>query len=306
MTKTFEGARNFPSAADDKALAERSQAHEALLASPAYRLAYDDPDLMLRDELRPMRLMLELSKPELLMAEHGIEHTVVLFGSARICDPHIAEMTLQELRSSELQESARNEQYLQALRAAERAVELAQYYAQARELARMVSERSRDFALNGFACLHVMTGGGPGIMEAANRGALDASGKTVGLNIVLPHEQHPNRYITPDLCFRFHYFAVRKMHFLMRARAVVVFPGGYGTLDELFETLTLLQTGKIRPLPLILIGESFWRRLINFDFLLEQGLISRSDLQLFKFAESAEEAWQLIATQLANGYESTV
>ena len=290
--------RNFPSAADDAERARQSRAHAELLTSASYRLAYDDQDFMLRDEMRPMRLMLELSKPELVMSEHGIDHTVVMFGSSRVCDLERAQAEVAQLECECQLNDVPNPMLDQALKKARTALEYAQYYEQARKLAGMISARSQDFAVNGFKCLHVITGGGPGIMEAANRGAKEAGGKTVGLNIVLPHEQHPNAYIDPELCFRFHYFAMRKMHFLMRARAIIAFPGGFGTLDELFETLTLVQTQKIRPLPILLFGEQFWRKLINFDFLLDQGLIDAADLDSFCFVETAEEAWQKIAEGL--------
>jgi uncharacterized protein (TIGR00730 family) len=234
------------------------------------------------------------------MNEYGLEHAVVMFGSARVTDLEHAEQALSRLEC----ECERGNADAEQVRRARIAVEHAHHYEQARTLARYVSERSRDFGVNGFASLHVMTGGGPGIMEAANRGAHEAGGKTVGLNIVLPHEQNPNQYIDPALCFRFHYFAIRKMHFLMRARAIVVFPGGFGTLDELFETLTLMQTGKSRKMPLILVGESFWRQLINFDFLVDQGMVTRADLSLMQFAETADEAWQLIARHLESASAS--
>lgn len=298
INKSAACARNFPSAADDVELAQKSRAHAELMASASYRLAYDDRDFMLRDEMRPMRLMLELSKPDLVMSEQGIDHTVVMFGSSRVYDLARAEAEVAQLECECQADDGQNELLAAELRKAKIALEYAYYYEQARKLASMISERSRDFAVNGFKCLHVITGGGPGIMEAANRGAKEAGGKTVGLNIVLPHEQHPNAYIDPELCFRFHYFAMRKMHFLMRARAIIAFPGGFGTLDELFETLTLVQTQKIRPLPIILFGEQFWRRLINFDFMLDQGLIDAADLDSFCFVETAEEAWQKIVAGL--------
>jgi uncharacterized protein (TIGR00730 family) len=236
--------------------------------SPAYRLAFADPDFMMRDELRPVRLQLELLKPELMMSEYGIESTIVLFGGARIPDP------------------ARKERA-----ATETLAELSCHYDEARRLARIMTERS---IASGHRQDVIVTGGGPGVMEAGNRGAAEAGGVSIGLNIVLPHEQVPNRYVTPDLCFNFHYFGIRKMHFLMRARAVVVFPGGFGTLDELFETLTLVQTGRMRRVPLILFGEDFWRRIVNWEALAEAGTIAAEDLTLFRFVETAEEAVELI------------
>ncbi len=232
--------------------------------SPAYRLAFNDPDFLCRDELRPVRLQLELLKPEMLMESYGIESTVVLFGGARIPSP------------------------AQKDKAATRTLaELSKYYDEAREFARLITLRSKG---NGRHEHVIVTGGGPGVMEAGNRGAEDAGGVSIGLNIVLPHEQSPNEYVTPDLCFNFHYFAVRKMHFLMRAKALAVFPGGFGTMDELFETLTLIQTGRMEKIPVLLFGEAFWTRIINWDALAEAGTISRDDLDLFRFVETAQEA----------------
>ncbi len=232
--------------------------------SPAYRLAFADPDFLLRDELRPVRLQLELLKPELMMAEYGVTSTVVLFGGARIPEPA-------------QKDSARSETL----------AGLSHYYDVAREFARLVTLRS---ARNGHREDVIVTGGGPGVMEAGNRGAADAGGVSVGLNIVLPHEQRPNDYVTPDLCFNFHYFAIRKMHFLMRAKAVAVFPGGFGTLDEMFESLTLIQTGRMKRVPFLLFGKAFWERLIDWEFLAEAGTIAAEDLDLFRYVETAEEA----------------
>ena len=234
--------------------------------SPAYRLAFADPDFLCREELRPVRLQLELLKPQLEMDERGIESTVVLFGGARIREPG-AEAKTETLR------------------------EMSRYYAEAREFARLITERSVETGCREHV---VVTGGGPGVMEAGNRGAEDAGGCSIGLNIVLPHEQEPNRHITPELCFNFHYFGIRKMHFLIRAEAIAVFPGGFGTMDELFETLTLIQTGRMEQVPVILFGESFWRGLINFDMLVEAGTISAEDLDLFRFVETAAEAMAVI------------
>ena len=234
--------------------------------SPAYRLAFADPDFLCRDELRPVRLQLELLKPQLEMDERGIESTVVMFGGARIPAPG------QAARSAALQDMSR-------------------YYEEAQKFARLVTERSVATG-----CTHdvVVTGGGPGVMEAGNRGASEAGGCSIGLNIVLPHEQVPNAYITPELCFNFHYFGIRKMHFLIRAKAVAVFPGGFGTLDELFESLTLIQTGRMEQVPVILFGERFWREVVNWDALAEAGTIARDDLDLFRFVETAEEAMAVI------------
>ncbi|MEM9318049.1 MAG: TIGR00730 family Rossman fold protein [Pseudomonadota bacterium] len=234
--------------------------------SPAYRLAFADPDFLCRPELRPVRLQLELLKPQMEMDERGIESTVVLFGGARIREPG-AEAKTQKLR------------------------EMSRYYDQAREFARLITERS---VTGGCRENVVVTGGGPGVMEAGNRGAADAGGCSIGLNIVLPHEQVPNEFITPELCFNFHYFGIRKMHFLIRARAIAVFPGGFGTMDELFESLTLIQTGRMDQVPVLLFGETFWRNLINFDALVEAGTISADDLDLFRFVETAQEALAVI------------
>lgn len=269
----------------------RSDAAEAPSHSEAYTLAYADPEFLLRDELRPVRLQLEYLKPELVQEAHGIEATVVIFGSARFVD---RETALSRLEDAErlLSDNPDSAEYQRQVRLAMTALENSSYYAEARKLGQMVTQHKNDV---GPCQLTVVTGGGPGIMEAANRGAFECGGKSIGLNIVLPAEQQPNPYITPDLCFQFHYFALRKMHFLMRARALVAFPGGFGTLDELFETLTLIQTGRSRPVPVILVGEVFWRKLINFDLLVELGTISEQDLCLFQFAETAEQAWEVIA-----------
>ncbi len=238
--------------------------------APAYRLAFDDADFLCRDELRPVRLQLELLKPEMLMAEYGIDSTVVLFGGARIPEPA-------------KKDTARTKTL----------AELSKYYAEAREFARLMTLRSKK---NGHRDDVIVTGGGPGVMEAGNRGARDAGGVSIGLNIVLPHEQAPNEYVTPELCFNFHYFAIRKMHFLMRARAMAVFPGGFGTLDELFETLTLIQTGRMKRVPILLFGEKFWRSIINWDALADAGTISADDLSLFRFVETAQAAVDAIDT----------
>ena len=232
--------------------------------APAYRLAFADNDFMCREELRPVRLQLELLKPQLVMDERGIESTIVLFGGARIPEP-----------------AKRDTARTPAL------AELSRYYEEARRFAFVMTERS--MASYGRENV-IVTGGGPGVMEAGNRGAHEAGGQSIGLNIVLPHEQAPNEYVTPDLCFNFHYFAIRKMHFLMRASAVCVFPGGFGTLDEMFEALTLIQTGRMRPVPFLLFGRAFWEKIINWQALAEAGTISADDLDLFHFVETAEEA----------------
>lgn len=275
-------ARNFPSARDEC---------EALTPHPnydgpgsAYELAFKDEAFLLRDEMRPVRLQLELLKPEVQLTEQGIKSTVVIFGSARIPPREVAEQRLADAEAS---------RDPQALRRARMQLDMSRYYEEARRLGQLITEAS---AARGEP-IYVVTGGGPGIMEAGNRGAYEAGGKSVGLNIVLPHEQRPNPYITPELCFRFHYFALRKMHFLMRSVALVCFPGGFGTLDELFETLTLIQTGKSRRRPILLFGREFWSRLINFDLLEETGMISPGDQRLFHYVETAEEAWALLEAE---------
>lgn len=264
--------------------------------SPSYRLAYDDLDFVMRDELRPVRLQLELLKPELTQKEHNIESTVVVFGSARIPD---ADEALARLQAAvEASNSKPFDEKLKAdLDAAKRDMQKARYYEEARKLGKLVTLEAEKLEQS----IVVVTGGGPGIMEAANRGAADAGGKSIGLNIVLPGEQKPNPYITPELCFQFHYFAIRKMHFLMRAIALVAFPGGYGTLDELFETLTLIQTRKVRQVPVILFGKAYWDKIINFDGLVEEGAISPCDRELVRYAENAEDAWAIIVESYNNG-----
>lgn len=237
-----------------------------------------------------MRLGLELLKPELIQAEQGIRSTIVVFGSSRLLEPALARQALEQA-TAESHASPLDPTLQQRIAVAERRLALARYYDIAREFGRLVSATCQ---LDGQCEYVIVTGGGPGIMEAANRGAADASAKSMGLNITLPHEQHPNPYITPDLCFQFRYFALRKMHFLLRARALVVFPGGFGTLDELFETLTLLQTGKTRNITIVLVGQAFWERLINWPLMVEEGLIAADDLALFHFAETAQQAWDLI------------
>jgi uncharacterized protein (TIGR00730 family) len=238
--------------------------------SPTYRLAFADDDFMLREELRPVRLQLELLKPEMVMDEAGIRSTIVLFGGARI-------------PAAENKDRARSP----AL------ADLSRYYEEARLFARKMTALSLQ---SGGHDDVIVTGGGPGVMEAGNRGAAEAGGKSIGLNIVLPHEQVPNPYVTPELCFNFHYFAIRKMHFLMRARAVCIFPGGFGTLDEMFECLTLIQTGRMGQVPVLLFGRTFWDKVINWETLADSGTISRDDLALFRYVETADEAIAAIDT----------
>lgn len=258
--------------------------------SPSYRLAFEDDDFLMRDELRPVRLQLELLKPELLQQDCGIRSTIVVFGGTRIPDRETAET---RLRNAELvaAENPNDKALARKVLIARRILDRSHYYEEARELGRLITAASRC----GDAYENVIvTGGGPGLMEAANRGAHDVGGKSIGLNIVLPKEQVPNPYVTPELSFQFHYFAIRKMHFLMRARALVVFPGGFGTLDELFETLTLIQTRKIDPVPILLIGKEYWQRVINFEVLVDEGTIDPEDIELFQFVDSARDAWEII------------
>ena len=279
----------FPSASDSIKDATLCVISEQTL-SESYKLAFDDSEFMLRDELRGVRLQLEIMKPELIQQDLGINSTVVIFGGSRIPDPETA---MKHVKEEEIQANREPLNDMAGLRVscAKSVLGKSHYYEEARELARLIT----DYCLKDDGCdLVVATGGGPGIMEAANRGAYEAGGKSIGLNIVLPHEQAPNEYITPELCFQFHYFAIRKMHFLMRARALVAFPGGYGTMDELFETLTLIQTKKIKPLPVILFGETFWNRVVDFDFLVSEGVIAPEDKNLFYCVEKADEAWKII------------
>ncbi len=253
------------------------------LQADAFRLAFADPEFLLRRETRGIRFQLELLKPDLAQQALGVANTIVVFGSARFCDPDEAQRRLEAARASG---------DTQALARAERDARNAAHYEQARRFGHLVAEHSHQLPEN--ERLFICTGGGPGIMEAANRGAHEAGALNVGLNIALPHEQHHNPYISPSLCFKFHYFALRKMHFMMRAKALVAFPGGFGTLDELFEILTLVQTGKSEAVPVVLFGSTFWQRLINFDLLVEEGMISPKDLALFKLVDTPEDAWEAI------------
>ena len=259
--------------------------------APSYRLAYKDDDFLGRPELRPVRLQLELLKPELLQQEEGISSTVVVFGSTRIREPKEAQATLDKALDN-ASHNPKDELAAVEVERARRLLANSRYYNEAREFARLVSATCQ---IEGKCDYVVVTGGGPGIMEAANRGAADAGGKSIGLGIVLPGESEPNPYITPSLSFQFHYFAIRKMHFLMRARALVAFPGGFGTMDELFETLTLLQTRKIDPVPVLLFGRSYWEKIIDFREMVMEGTISPRDLALFSYVETAQEAWDVIS-----------
>ena len=253
--------------------------------SEAYKLAFQDTDFLLRPDLRPVRFQLELLKPELLMNEANIASTFVFYGSARVPEPAKAQALLEAARTD------------WDRKVAERLIAKSKYYDEARKLAARVSRFPVDE--DGKRHFVVSSGGGPSFMEAANRGAHDEGKESIGLNIVLPHEQLPNGYVTPDLSFQFHYFALRKMHFLLRARAVAVFPGGFGTFDEMFELLTLIQTGKISPIPVLFYGKDFWNRVVNFEALCEEGVISPRDLKLFTYCESAEEAWDYVCRHYA-------
>ncbi len=286
MKKSVVLKSPFPTAGDDVSAASLTP-DTIQTRSPSYRLAYTDEDFLLRDELRPVRLQLELLKPDLLQEEHGIHSTIVIFGSSRIPDEKTALDRLE--KAKELAVATPTDSALaRRVKIAKRVLNNVKYYDEARKLGRLITEDSKQCELV------VITGGGPGIMEAANRGAVDAGGISIGLNIVLPFEQQPNSYITPELCFQFHYFAIRKMHFLKRARALVACPGGFGTLDELFETLTLIQTRKIKPVPIVLLGSEYWQRIINFEVMVEEGVIDEEDLALFQYVDTAEEAWQII------------
>ncbi|MBX3636984.1 MAG: LOG family protein [Rubrivivax sp.] len=272
--------RNFPTAEESAAAVKPVERYGG--ADSSYRLAFVDERFLLREELRPVRMQLELLKAEMIQREQHIESTIVIYGSSRIVAPDVAQARLQEARAGG---------DATAIRRAAAALEMSRYYDEARRFSQIVTQRSRTLDTP----IYVVTGGGPGIMEAGNRGAHDVGGRSIGLNIVLPHEQVPNPYITPELCFQFHYFGLRKMHFVMRSIALVCFPGGFGTLDELFETLTLVQTGKSRRRPILLFGREFWQRLIDLDYLVETGMIGPADPQLIRFVETAEEAWEVLA-----------
>ena len=272
---------------------------QRILNSPSFRSADKDVDFLARDGVRGVRLQIDYLKPELLLKENEIAHTIVVFGSTRICEPAAARRKVDALRAS-VAADPDNAELPRRLAIAERIHAKSRYYEVAREFGRLVGA-----ANNSARGPHtvVMTGGGPGMMEAANRGAFDAGAKSVGLNISLPHEQYPNPYVTPELCFTFHYFALRKLHFLLRAKALVAFPGGYGTFDELFEVLALIQARKIKPMPVVLVGEAFWRRAVDMDFLVDEGVIDPEDRDLFWYAETAQEIWSGILLHRA-GYHS--
>ncbi len=265
---------------------ERDALIREIKEGASYRLAYEDLDFLTSDDLRPLRLQLELLKPERYLRQHNIHSTIVVFGSARLLPPAQARARLAGLEERNAAQPG-DPALMAEIAQARKQLEYTRYYEEARRFAEIVSrhfqqQQRRDFV--------VVTGGGPGIMEAANRGAHDAGARSIGLNITLPHEQAPNPYVSPELCFRFRYFGLRKMHFMLRAKALVAFPGGYGTLDELFETLTLVQTGKVKRMPIVLVGERFWRRAIDFEFLVEEGVIGQHDIALFKIVDTAEQA----------------
>jgi uncharacterized protein (TIGR00730 family) len=279
MTDPVPPKRIFPEAKVD-AKSARHVPSSPQTESEAYKLAFQDIDFLLREDLRPVRLQLELLKPELLMNEAKIGSTFVFYGSARIPEPSLADALV----------AGATDDRQRAI--AERLKAKSLFYDVARELAQLASSCGCDE--DGKRHFVVCSGGGPSVMEAANRGAIDVGAESIGLNIVLPHEQLPNRYVTPDLSFQFHYFALRKMHFLLRARAVAVFPGGFGTFDEFFELLTLIQTGKVRPLPVLLFGKEFWTKVVNFEALVDEGVIAPHDLDIFHWCEDAKEAWNFV------------
>jgi uncharacterized protein (TIGR00730 family) len=259
----------------------------AIMKSPSYRQADQDIDFLARYATRGVRLHIDYAKAEASLEQQGVRHTIVVLGSTRVPEPVSAAAKVAHLEER-LADAPRDRRLKQRLLIASRILEKSRYYDVAREFGRLVGAPS---ARDGDCRLLLMTGGGPGMMEAANRGAYDVGGRSIGLNISLPHEQFPNPYVTPGLCFRFHYFALRKLHFLLRTKALVAFPGGYGTLDELFETLTLIQTRKIKPVPVVLVGEEYWHRAVDIDFLAEEGVIDEEDRELFWYAETAQQIW---------------
>ena len=274
---------------------------EQIIHSDTYRLAHQDLDLLNSSSMRGVRMLLEISKPEISLEEAGITSTIIVFGGARLEEKSAAEAKLKEA-IKELDSNPASTQWKRKVSQARKILELSSYYDAAREFAFLASHFGQTGSTSGPSCSShvIVTGGGPGIMEAANRGAFDAGCRSIGLNIELPHEQHPNPYITPNLCFNFNYFALRKFHFVMRAVGAVLFPGGYGTLDELFELLTLRQVGTQHAMPIILFGKDYWSRLIDFEFMADSGLIDDNDLNLIQFADTASEAWDLIRGQTPN------
>jgi uncharacterized protein (TIGR00730 family) len=275
--------RNFPTAEEEAVAAKPTSLYGG--ADSSYQLAFTDEHFLLREDLRPVRMQLELLKPELILREERIVATIVMFGSARLVPMDVAEERLAKAEAGNDKAAIARERM---------GLHMSRYYEEARQLSSLITQASHKLDEK----IVVVTGGGPGIMEAGNRGASEAGGPSIGLNIVLPHEQEPNPYITPRLCFQFHYFALRKMHFLMRSAGLVCFPGGFGTLDEMFEVLTLTQTGKVRKRPIVLVGREFWTKLINFDWLVDTGMIAADDLKLFHLVETAEEAWAVLESEL--------
>jgi uncharacterized protein (TIGR00730 family) len=299
-----KAAHPFPSARQDH-LHSRLDPETPQTLSPAYKLSYEDPEFLMRDDLRGTRLQLEFLKPDLLMRDRGIAATVVVFGSARVPAPEDAAKRLTEAKRH-VAEHPDDPELAARLRTVQSLVDKSRYYDEARRLARFICAAEDEKATDDSCILQhdagsvvVVTGGGPGVMEAANRGAHDIGSESIGLNIVLPFEQAPNQYITPHLCFNFHYFAIRKMHFLLRAIALVVFPGGYGTLDELFEVLTLIQTHKIKPMPVLLFSREYWEKIVNFRGMVEEGVIAPADIEIFRYVENADEAWEILKPVVA-------
>ena len=262
-----------------------------IMRSTSYRLAEDDPELLKRPEMRPVRMQLELAKPELAFIEQNVKSTIVVYGSARIAEAEVAAERLAAARAA-LAAAPKDALLQREVSRLERLEAKCRYYDAAREFGELVSRTCQHLGVCDYV---VVTGGGPGIMEAANRGAFDAGAKSAGLNINLPAEQQPNPYITPELCFRFRYFAMRKLHFLLRAKALVVFPGGFGTLDEFFDAITLRQTGRMQAIPIVMFGREYWDRVIDFQFLADEGVISDEDLKMISYAETPQETWRIIA-----------
>lgn len=271
---------------------------DALLKNPNYRLADEDPDFFKEDAVRGVRLQVDYLKTELLLQQYGIKHTVAVFGGTRIVEETEARRHLAEVKEA-LKADPQNSRLHDKVKVAKKILKKSRFYDIGRELGRLIGESGEGPA---DTTVTLMTGGGPGVMEAANRGAYDVGAKSIGLNITLPREQFPNPYIAPELCFQFHYFSMRKLHFLSRAKALVAFPGGFGTLDELLEALTLIQTRKIAPFPIVIVGQEYWENVIDFDYLLEEGVIDREDTELYWFAETAQEIWDgILLWHLKNG-----
>ena len=302
--ENLKTANPFPSAHEDQ-LRSQLDPETPQTLSPAYKLSYEDPDFLMRPELRGTRLQLEFLKPDILMRDRGIAATVVVFGSARIPAPEDAARRLADAEKSSA-DNPSDPAAAARLKTVRSLTDKSHYYDEARRLAELICNAEDEKATDDACILQhdagsvvVVTGGGPGVMEAANRGARDVGSESIGLNIVLPFEQRPNTYITPHLCFNFHYFAIRKMHFLLRAIALVVFPGGYGTMDELFEVLTLIQTKKIKPMPVLLFSREYWDKIVNFQGMVDEGVIAPADIEIFRFVETAEEAWEILRPVVA-------